>query len=55
MENNINNTGNVQEPAGEKTFTQEEVNNIVRDRLARAFKPDDKSGMAKFQCLALNL
>ena len=42
MENNINNTGNVQEPAGEKTFTQEEVNNIVRDRLARAKNGTDQ-------------
>lgn len=45
MENNNVNTANNQEPqqaaqTGERTFTQEEVNRIVQERLARVKTPD---------------
>lgn len=46
MENNNVNTGNNQEPqqaaqTGERTFTQDEVNRIVQERLARVKTPDE--------------
>ena len=45
MENNNVNTGNNQEPqqaaqTGERTFTQDEVNRIVQERLARVKTPE---------------
>lgn len=46
MENNNVNTGSNQEPqqavqTGERTFTQEEVNRIVQERLARVKTPEE--------------